>query len=197
MSGDTAVPLPDPATDAVPDDGSMLTVDQRRRVEALQVARQILENKPGLFAGSKVEANRAVYDLTYLGDWITDGPDNDDTVEIKTFGGETVAVVPMSPETARDASNAAYFNSGWDAVVREVRAVAAQQGAEAAVEWARTHPAGGRLIDGPDTLEVSQPRPYASEADTFNNPTQERFDDDDAAATADLHAARSDADDGN
>jgi len=208
MSGDTAVPLPDPATDAVPDDGSMLTVDQRRRVEALQVARQILENKPGLFAGSKVAANRAVYDLTYLGDWIIDGPDNDDTVEIKTFGGETVAVVPMNPETARDASNAAYFNSGWDAVVREVRAVAAQQGAEAAVEWARTHPAGGRLIDGPDTLEADWDAPavstsekpgewVASEVDTFKYPTQERFDDPDAAATADLRAARSDADDGN
>lgn len=89
---DTAVPLPE--TEAVPDDGSMLTADQRRRVEALQVARQILENKPGLFAGSKLEPARSVVtDLTYLADWIINGPDSDDRVELLTGSGERVASI--------------------------------------------------------------------------------------------------------
>jgi hypothetical protein len=78
MSGDTAVPLPEPVDlDAVLDYPN-LQPDQLRRVEALQVARQTLVSKAGLFGGSKVEANRAVYDLTYLADWIIDGsPDYD------------------------------------------------------------------------------------------------------------------------
>jgi hypothetical protein len=101
MSGDTAVPLPEPADQSVPDDGSFLTADQRRRVEALQVSRQILENKAGLFAGSKVEANRAVYDLTYLADWIIDGPDSyaseDDTVDLVNGHGERVASISTRP----------------------------------------------------------------------------------------------------
>ena len=74
---DTAVPLPELPDYTEPGDGSILTTDQLRRVEALRVARQTLESKQGLFAGSKVESNRAVYDLTYLADWIIDGPDTD------------------------------------------------------------------------------------------------------------------------
>lgn len=61
-------------SDAV-QEGQILRPSQLRRVGALRVARSILENKPGVFSGSKVEANRAVYDLTYLADWIISGPD--------------------------------------------------------------------------------------------------------------------------
>jgi hypothetical protein len=60
--------------DAVPE-GQLFRPAQQRRVEALKIARQILEVKPGVFSGSKVEANRQVYDLTYLADWIIAGPD--------------------------------------------------------------------------------------------------------------------------
>jgi hypothetical protein len=78
MSDDVAVPMPERKIGTVRAAAvavdTKLTDDQLRRVEALQVARQTLENKAGLFAGSKVEAHRAVYDLTYLADWIIDGP---------------------------------------------------------------------------------------------------------------------------
>lgn len=92
---DTAVPLPELPDYTEPGDGSILTTDQLRRVEALRVARQTLESKPGLFAGSKVEANRAVYDLTYLADWIIDGPDSyasedDFKVDLANGAGERV-----------------------------------------------------------------------------------------------------------
>lgn len=181
MSGETAVPMPERKIGTVRAAAvavdTKLTDDQLRRVEALQVARQTLENKPGLFAGSKVEANRAVYDLTYLADWIIDGPDNDE---------------PLSLETSRDASNAAYFNSGWEAVRREVLSVAEQMGDTPAVDWIRQHPGQGRLIDGPDTLETDWSAPAVS---TSTKPGE--WVDHDAAATADLRAARSDADDGN
>ena len=69
MSSTEVEPMADP--DSVVE--QVLTLDQRRRVEALQVARRILENKPGLFAGSKVETSRTVIDLIDLGDWILDG----------------------------------------------------------------------------------------------------------------------------
>lgn len=86
MSGDTAVPFPEPVmhtfqaadTEAVPDDGSMLKADQRRRVEALQVARQVIETKSGFFAGSKISAQATIGDLTYLASWILDGSPVDD-----------------------------------------------------------------------------------------------------------------------
>lgn len=64
---DTAVPLPETTTEPI------LTIDQRRRVEALQIARRILESKPGLFVGSKIEEGRRVGDLTYLAEWILGG----------------------------------------------------------------------------------------------------------------------------
>jgi hypothetical protein len=95
MPDDTAVPLPELPDYTEPGDGDhVLTIDQLRRVEALKVARSILESKPGLFGGSKVEENRAVYDLTYLADWIIDGPDRDDdeadTVDMVNGAGERV-----------------------------------------------------------------------------------------------------------
>lgn len=122
---DTAVPLPELLVDP------LLTADQRRRVEALKVARQVLENKPGVFSGSKLEPARSVVvDLMTLADWIIDGPDSDDRVELLTGSGERVASI--STRTGR---------------------------------W----------------------------ADTYGTPS---VDDHDAAATADLRAARSDADDG-
>lgn len=123
MSDDTATDLID--TDA-PTEGSTLRPSQLRRVAALHEARKVLENKAGLFVGSKMGEGFGVGDLTYVAGWIIDGP------------------VPDERDTA---------------------------------EYVRAIPA----------------RPYPNEADTFNNPTQERYDD---AATADLYAARSDANDG-
>lgn len=151
---DTAVPLPETEAEAVPDDGSMLTADQRRRVSALQIARDVLENKPALFAGAKVPEVRSVGDLTYLADWIIDGTDTD---------------APLSLETSRDATNKAYFDSGWEAVRREVLSLAEHEGAAVAVQWTHDHPADGRLIDGPDTLTADL-GPYPDENNGPGNP---------------------------
>lgn len=153
---DTAVPLPETETEAeaVPDDGSMLTADQRRRVSALQIARDVLENKPALFAGAKVPEVRSVGDLTYLADWIIDGTDTD---------------APLSLVMSRDAANKAYFDSGWEAARREALAVDERKGGRAAVDWLRDHPADGRLIDGPDTLTADL-GPYPDENNGPGNP---------------------------
>jgi hypothetical protein len=78
MSGDTAIPLPELIDRDAVAEGQTLRPAQLRRVEALQVARRMLESKGGMFGGSKVEENRAVYDLTYLADWIIDGPSDFD-----------------------------------------------------------------------------------------------------------------------
>ena len=56
---------------------SVLTLDQQRRVEALQQARSVLANK-NAWSGTNV-SGFTVGDLTYLAEWITDGPaDTDD-----------------------------------------------------------------------------------------------------------------------
>ena len=187
---DTAVPLPEPIdTDAVQDD-QVLRPSQRRRVEALQAARQILEIKPGIFTGSKLEPARSVVvDLMTLADWIIDGPDRDnDTVDLMNGAGERVTSIStrpgqwadVSPQTAHDASARAYFESGWEAVRTEVLSLAEQVDSRSAVDWIRDHPAAGRLADtgshGPDGGFPSASDPLAD---------------------ADLRAARSDADDGN
>jgi hypothetical protein len=109
---DTAVPLPELPDYTESADDQVLTLDQLRRIEALKVARSILENKPGLFAGSKVEANRAVYDLTFLADWIIDGPDNnDDTVDLVNGAGETVSV-SSKPGVWRDIDTGSHDSTG-------------------------------------------------------------------------------------
>lgn len=175
MSGDTAVPMPERKIGtvrvaAVAVD-TKLTDDQLRRVEALQVARQTLENKPGLFAGSKVEANRAVYDLTYLADWIIDGP---------------AAYADDEPSDAT-ATEAELQTMNWarrQGYVEGVRAaeLISRAGGDA-------NKIGSLLVDD---IPPEPARPYPSEADTYNNPGQ----DDLGAAAEDHRKARSDADDG-
>jgi hypothetical protein len=110
MSGDTAVPMPERKTGTVPDPTTKLTDDQLRRIEALQIARQALEQRPGLFAGSKIEAtSRVVFDLTYLADWIIDGPDATrdleptEYIDVLNGAGELVVRIPVAcPGSAAD-----------------------------------------------------------------------------------------------
>lgn len=87
---DTAVPLPELPDYTESADDTTFNLDQHRRVEALKVARSILENKPSPFAGTKVEAIRSVGDLTYLADWIIAGSSTDDA-------GERVVSVSSKP----------------------------------------------------------------------------------------------------
>lgn len=77
--------LPDIIDTDSPADGATLRPSQLRRVEALKVARQILEIKPGIFTGSKLESARSVVvDLMTLADWILLGPDNSDPFDVLT-----------------------------------------------------------------------------------------------------------------
>lgn len=172
MSGDTAVPTPERKIGtvrvaAVAVD-TKLTDDQLRRVEALQVARQTLENKPGLFAGSKVEANRAVYDLTYLADWIIAGPADDEPSDATATEEEL-----QSMNWAR--------RQGYVEGVRAAEMISRAGGDADKI--------GSLLVDD---IPPEPTRPYASEVDTYNNPGQ----DDLGAAAEDHRKARSDADDG-
>lgn len=80
MSGDTAVPMPDPM-EALRSGEVLypsLQPDQLCRAEALTIARKILENRQSLFAGSKLPSNSTIGDLTYLADWILTGPQDFD-----------------------------------------------------------------------------------------------------------------------
>lgn len=170
---DTAVPLPELPDYTESADDTTFNLDQHRRVEALKVARSILENKPSPFAGTKVEAIRSVGDLTYLADWILAGSSTDteptDIVELRNAAGELMIRIPVATKD-------------WPTDGQTV-SVSSKPGV-----WEPLPSAAELLADAaPET--VSAPwsgREYAKLPD-----------DADAAADADHRAARSDADDGN
>jgi hypothetical protein len=47
-----------------------------------------------------------------------------------------------SEQTKHDRHDRQWFNSGWEACRREVLATAEHRGPQAAVDWAKNHPAG-------------------------------------------------------
>lgn len=178
---DTAVPLPELPDYTESADDTTFNLDQHRRVEALKVARSILENKPSPFAGTKVEAIRSVGDLTYLADWIIAGPDTDleptDIVELRNGAGELVVRIPVTPAAkteVRTLSDDDLENMNW----------ARRQGyVEGVNSAAQVVDAGGDASTVRSLLDDNIPPEPADDAD--------------AAADADHRAARSDADDGN
>lgn len=146
---DTEIELVD--TDA-PADGAILRPSQLRRVEALKSARSVLENKAGLWTGSKVDEGRSVVDMLTLADWILTGAD------------------PYPSPTQRDASNQLYFESGWEAVRAEVMSLADNFDSRAAVDWVREHPAKDRLIPAYEADDGVADGPYPDENNGPGNP---------------------------
>jgi hypothetical protein len=106
-----------------------LSDEQLARVEALHVAREVLENKPGLFVGSKIDGTRSVYDLISLAEWIEQGSSTFDTPE------------PTEPDIADGSTAQDHFNEGWNAHRREVLSVSDAVDPKSGVEWSREHPA--------------------------------------------------------
>lgn len=66
---------------------TVLTEDQRRRVEALKVARQTFASGGGVFGAGSVD--RAVSELIELAEWVLEGilPESVDAVESVEHGG--------------------------------------------------------------------------------------------------------------
>ena len=92
----------------------VLTLDQLRRVEALQRARDVLANK-NVWSGTNV-AGFTVGDLTYLAEWITDGPADSE---------------PQAWTT--------YYERGWKAARIAVLTEADVAHPAAAVDWIAEH----------------------------------------------------------
>lgn len=173
MSSTEVEAMTDPDTVVEP----VLTLDQRRRVEALQVARHILENKPQMFAGAKIDPSRTVADLTDLGDWIIDGSKS------------------LEPTQAVTGDQLRESDLTWGRRQGYVEGVKAS---------ATVVAAGGGTDDlnkllGDDGFPETLPRfvpPDQSALTDGGYPSAAQLIED-AAARADLQAARSDADDGN
>jgi hypothetical protein len=146
---DTAQPLPSENSDAKTADGA-LSREQLRRATALDVARATLISRTGLFGGQQVGPTFDVQDLIIVAEWVLNEP-------LALANPDAIMKAASLSVTEHDASNKAYFDSGWEAVRNEALRISDQKGATAATDWLIEHPAGGRLIDGQPVLSTPGP----------------------------------------